>query len=267
MRGALVIALALVGCQFRGGAANGSDGAPPPRDAARDAPPDVPRDATTTSCTPIAGGSGAITVPRLTSAPAIDASDFGDWVACFIDLSSANAALVRNEVGMPASYPSGRFSLEYVGTTLYVAAEVVGVPPLGSAAPPVIYENASVELYIDGDGLATAQSYDAHTQQIDVDHNGALQAYSNSSADTLTGVTSSVVTEADDVTFRMVVAVPASALGLAQFASPFGFDVDWSEGNGTSQLAEVYWAQTCSTCTCGGAYCDARELGSATIAP
>lgn len=270
MRGAIILVI-VVGCGFRSGAAiqtNGSDGAV--GDAPRDAPRDVGRDAlgdAAASCTPIASGSAAITVPTLTTAPAVNGSNFDDWVACFIDLSTTTAALVRNEIGTPAAYPSGRFSLEYVGTTLYLAAEVVGVPPLGSGAPPAIYNNNSVEFYIDGDGLAAVQSYDTHTIQLDIDHNGAQQAFSNNALVSPPGITSSVFTEADGKTFQMVVAVPASALGLTQIASPFGFDLDWSLGNGSQQLAEVYWAQTCASCTCGGAYCDAREFGTATIAP
>src|SRR5579883_1314388 len=252
MRVEVLVVLAGAACQFR---AAGAPDAPPRdagRDASRDAAVDAPRDAA--SCTPLATGSQSIAIPAVTTPPTID-GQLGDWDTCFIVLDGSNA---QNIAGSPP-YPRGRFAVEHDGDTLYVAAEVIGVPPLGSAGLPDIYVNNAIELYLDGDGRPTTQSYDAHTAQLVIDHDNLQQWFVNGGATSLPSVTSAVGSGSDGKTYRVEVAVPASALGLAHFASPMGFDIDWASGSGQSQLARLAWAQTCPSCV-NDLCCDAREF-------
>jgi hypothetical protein len=251
--------LAFAACGFRAGALTQDvapaqhDGKPTAHDAAIDA----------VSCTSIARGSAGVALPTVTTPPTID-GNLDDWSTCFIDLDGSNA---QNIFGS-APYPSGKFALEYSSDTLYLAAQVTGIAPLGSEGVPDLFLNNAVELYVDGDGLASAASYDAHTAQLVVDHNNAQQWFVNGQppAVTMANVTTAVELGSDGVTYSVEAAVPASALGLTQFASPFGFDIDWTNGNGTTQLARIAWAQVCDTCTMD-LCCDAREFGSATLAP
>jgi hypothetical protein len=214
------------------------------------------------ACTAITRGSAGVAVAAVLVPPTID-GNLDEWTTCFIDLDGSNSP----DIFGSAPYPSGKFAAEYQGSTLYLAAQVVGITPLGSNGTPDIYLNNAVEWYIDGDGLATAATYDAHTAQLVVDHNNAQQWFANGQPDsTPTQVTTAVALGSDGVTYSIEAAVPASVLGLAQFASPFGFDIDWTNGNGTTQLARVAWAQVCPSCT-ADLCCDAREFGSATLPP
>jgi hypothetical protein len=262
MMGRSLAVFAVAGCTFRPGAAPQDgmhDAAADTRDAAHDAAHDTGKDAG--SCTPIATGSAAISVPAVVTPPSID-GNLDDWNTCFIELDGSNA---QNIAGAPP-FASGRFALEYGSDTLYLAAEVVGVAPLGSAGLPDIFVNNAVEIYVDGDGLASAAAYDAHTAQLVVDHNNAQKWFVTGQAMNLPQVATAVTLGSDGVTYRVEIAVPATALGLVQLASPFGFDIDWTTGSGATQLSRIAWAQTCPSCT-KDPCCDAREFGTATLAP
>lgn len=212
-------------------------------------------------CTSIASGSAALAVPEVSVPPTID-GEFDDWDTCFIELDGSNSQLTFGSAG----YVTGQFAAEWNGDTLYLAAEVVGGLPLGSGGLPDIYLNNSVEFYIDADGIASGSSYDAHTAQLVVDHNNAQHWFVDGNATTLPSVVTAVALGSDPTSYHVEVALPASALGSASFASPFGFDFDWVNGNGSSQLSRVTWAQTCASCTADPC-CDAREFGSATLVP
>lgn len=232
-------------------------------DAARDAPKPP-------SCLPIAGPTpGSIVVPRVATAPAVD-GDLSDWPACFVELDAASAFLVRNFGGPP---PRGAFSLVHDGTSLYVAARIEGIAPLGDHGTPEVYRNDAFEVYLDADGK-TESGYGADALQLVVDHGGRLQAFRAGSPVASPGASSFARLAPDGVTSTVELAIAPSTLGVAAFATIFGFDVAFDNGDGSTQLSQVVWFQKCtaaSGCACADGndapYCDSRQFGTATLAP
>jgi len=62
-------------------------------------------------------------------------------------------------------------------------------------------------------------------------------------------------------------------LSAAAFASTIGFDIGFESGDGATQTSELIWFEGCGPPTCGCAngvsapFCDAREFGTAILAP
>jgi hypothetical protein len=228
-----------------------------------DAPGDVP------ACTAIATASGKLTVPRLAHAIAID-GDLTDWSTCFVSVDPMSAGLVR-DLGAGGRFASGRFSLAADANHLYVAAEVTSVPPLGDQPPPAVYLNNAISVYVDADGVFGEARYDADAAQIVVDHANREQAFRSGSTVTAPGMTSAATTSA--TTFTIEMAVTPATFGLTAFASSIGFDIGLVGGDGQVMTSELVWFQACKPPQCGctngdaAPYCDAREFGTATIAP
>jgi hypothetical protein len=218
------------------------------------------------ACTPIVVGHGALTAPRVTSIE-LD-GDLADWPTCFITLD-AGTAIVRDVAGL-GDFSTGRFSIAHDDTHVYIAAEVTGVAPLGDQPVPAIYQNDSIAVYLDADGVFTTATYDPDAIQILVDHAGRSQGFRDTEA---VPANLSTATRTIGNTFTIEMAVQPSALSATAFASTIGFDIGFESGDGTTQTSELIWFESCGPPTCGCAggesapYCDARELGTATLAP
>jgi hypothetical protein len=273
------IAWALVAaCRFESGATvgDGAADAAQPDDARRDAPRDAPRETSRDApldgppCTPIADGSGRLTVPSVETPPTID-GDISEWTTCFVTLDAANAALVLDP-GNENKFPSGRFALEHDAGHVYFAAQVTGIAPLGSATAPAIYKNNAIELYVTGNGPSMNMGYDADTLQIDIDHANREQAYSVGNAASTMDVTSVTTLGSDGVTYTIEASVEPGTFGLTAFGSSIGFDFAIDDGSGASQLSSLIWYEGCGANDCAGSacnqpFCDQREFGSAALAP
>lgn len=220
----------------------------------------------TTTCTPIVVGPGALTAPRV--APITIDGDLSDWSTCFITLD-ASTAIVREIAGL-GDFSTGRFSVAHDATHLYIAAEVTGVPPLGDHALPGIYQNDSISLYLDADGVFANASYDPDAMQIVVDHANRRQGFRSGQLSPANLVTA-VRTMGSK--FEIEIAVTPATLSTAAFASRIGFDIGFESGNGMAQTSELVWFERCGPPTCGctngesAPYCDARQFGTVVLAP
>ena len=218
------------------------------------------------ACTPIVAGPGALTAPAV-STLVLD-GDLADWPTCFVTLDR-HTAIIRDLKGV-GDYSIGRFSVAHDATRLYIAAEVTGVPPLGDQPLPAIYDNDSISVYLDGDGMFATQAYDADGLQIVVDHANRAQAFHGSAIATANLTTATRTTGA---TFTIEMAVSPTTLAVPAFASTIGFDIGFESGDGAVQTSELVWFEKCGPPMCGCAggtsapFCDARELGTLTLAP
>ncbi len=220
----------------------------------------------TTTCTPIAAGAGALTAPRV--APLSIDGDLSDWPTCFITLD-ATTAIQRDITGL-RDFSTGRFSVAHDATRFYIAAEVTGVPPLGDHAVPAIYQNDSISLYLDADGVFTAAKYDVDAMQIVIDHANRSQGFRSgqlAQADVVTA------TRTTGSTFAIEIALTPSTLSAAAFAPTIGFDIGFESGDGVIQTSELVWFERCGPPACGctngqtAPFCDARQFGTAQLAP
>jgi hypothetical protein len=236
------------------------------RDALADGISGVGSDAAR-ACTPIAVASGQLTAPTI-QAPVID-GDLSDWPTCFVAIDAASNP--TRDLGANGMFPSGRFSIARDATHVFVAAEVMGVPPLGTQPPPSVYLNNSISVYVDGAGHSTMAAYDAHAAQIVVDHANQLQAFRNGTEIMLPNLVTAAST--NQSTYTIELSIAASSLSLSAFGSTLGFDIGFEGGDGTTQTSEVLWVETCGppACVCTNSsaqaapYCDAREFGVAAL--
>jgi hypothetical protein len=218
-------------------------------------------------CTPIATGAAQLTAPTI-QAPVID-GDLADWPTCFVTIDAATNP--TRDLGANGMFPSGRFSIARDASHVFVAAEVIGVPPLGMQPPPSVYLNNSISVYVDGVGHSTMAAYDAHAAQIVVDHANQLQAFRDGTEVMLPNLVTAAKTTGATYTIEMSIA--ASSLSLFAFGSTLGFDIGFEGGDGTTQTSEVLWVQTCGppACVCSmssaqaAPFCDAREFGVAAL--
>lgn len=218
-------------------------------------------------CTPIAVGSAELTAPTI-HAPVID-GDLSDWPTCFVTITPG--VNPTRDLGANGMFPAGRFSIARDASHVYFAAEVMGVPPLGTQPPPAIYLNNSISFYVDGAGHSTMALYDAHAAQIVVDHANQLQAFRDGTEVTLPNVVTAAKT--DQSTYTIEMALDPSSLALSVFGSTLGFDIGFEGGDGTTQTSEVLWVETCGppACVCTNSsaeaapFCDAREFGVAAL--
>jgi hypothetical protein len=218
------------------------------------------------ACTPIIAGTGALTAPRVTSI-VLD-GDLSDWPTCFVTLDPTTA-IVRDQTNAQ-DYSTGRFTVAHDATHLYIAAEVTGVPPLGDQPVPAIYENDSISLYLDADGVFTTAKYDQDGMQIVVDHAGRSQGFRGG---LVTPADFATATRTTGSTFTIEIALQASTLSATAFAPTIGFDIGFESGDGVTQSSELVWFESCGPPTCGctsgmsAPFCDARELGTLSLAP
>lgn len=282
MRGLLAVVAMLGGCyapQPPEGAPCTSNGACPAplacsgghciagvlHDAQRDSP-GAGSDAAA-ACTPIANGSAALVAP-VVHAPALD-GNLADWSTCFVSLDAASNP--TRDLGANGNFPSGRFSIARDSSHVYLAAEVMGVLPLGDQPPPAVYLNNSISVYVDGDGHPTTAAYGPHAAQIVIDHANQLQAFRSGTEIVLPNFASAART--NGATYTIELAIAPATLGLTTFGSTLGFDIGFEGGDGTTQTSEVLWVETCGppACTCTNAsaldapYCDARDFGTASL--
>lgn len=220
----------------------------------------------TATCEPIVTGPGALTAPRV--APISIDGELSDWSTCFITLD-ASTAIVREIAGL-GDFSTGRFSVAHDATHLYIAAEVTGVLPLGERAVPAVYQNDSISLYLDADGVFANAKYDADAMQIVVDHANRRQGFRSGQLTPAELVTAARTTGS---TFAIEIAVTPSTLSAAAFASTIGFDIGFESGDGMAQTSELVWFERCGPPTCGcmngpsAPYCDARQFGTVLLAP
>lgn len=219
------------------------------------------------ACTPIAAGAGKVTVPRVTT-PVID-GDLADWTTCFLTLDPATNP--TRDLDGSMRYLGGRFSVAHDGMRLYIAAEVDGIAPLGDQPTPLVYQNNSISLYLDGDGSYTSMQYDLDAVQIVIDHANRVQAFRRGTTVTVPGVSTAAHTMGTH--FTIEIALQPSTFGRTAMSSVMGFDIGFEGGNGMEQYSEVYWYQACGLPQCGcsptnaAPYCDAREFGRASLSP
>ncbi len=219
-------------------------------------------------CLPIVTAPGALAAPPLTMPIVVD-GDLADWPTCFVTLDT-NTAIIR-DLGAAGSFPTGRFSVAHDAARVYIAAEVMGVLPLGDEPPPAVFRNNSISIYLDADGVFTSSKYDPDAAQIVVDHANRMQAFRNGQLITVTDFTSAAaMTQA---TFRIEIALTPTTLSASAFARTIGFDIGFEGGNGTTQTSELVWFEKCSppACGCNGPmsapFCDARQFGTVELAP
>jgi hypothetical protein len=218
-------------------------------------------------CTPIATGAAQLTAPMI-QAPVID-GDLSDWPTCFVTMDAATNPI--RDLGANGMFPSGRFSIARDASHVFVAAEVMGVPPLGMQPPPAVYLNNSISVYVDGSGHATMATYGTHAAQIVVDHANQLQAFRNAGEVMLSNVVTAAKT--DQATYTIEMSLTPASLSLFSFGPTLGFDIGFEGGDGTTQSSEVLWVETCGPpdCVCpnnsavSAPYCDAREFGVAAL--
>jgi hypothetical protein len=219
------------------------------------------------ACTPIVVGPGALTAPRVASIM-ID-GDLSDWPTCFITLDP-NTAIIRDLVPL-GDYSTGRFTVAHDATHVYIAAEVTGVAPLGEQPLPAIYQNDSISIYLDADGVFTTARYDPDAIQIVVDHADRSQGYRSGQLASAPNLVTAARTTGS--TFAIEIALRPSTLSAAAFASTIGFDIGFESGDGAQQTSELVWFESCGPPTCGctngdsAPYCDARQLGTLALAP
>lgn len=236
------------------------------RDALADGVSGVGSDAAR-PCTPIAVGVAQLTAPTI-QAPVID-GDLADWPTCFVTITPGSNP--TRDLGANGRFPSGRFSIARDASHVFVAAEVMGVPPLGAQPPPSVYLNNSISVYVDGAGHSTMATYDVHAAQIVIDHANQLQAFRDGTEVTLPNLVTAAKTSQSTYTIEM--SIDPSSLSLFGFGSTLGFDIGLEGGDGTTQTSEVLWVQTCGPpdCVCSmssaeaAPYCDAREFGVAAL--
>ena len=221
-----------------------------------------------TACTAIVDGPGAITAPRVAAGIVID-GDLTDWPTCFITLDTRNA--VVRDLANVGDYSTGRFAVAHDATHVYIAAEVTGAPPLGDQPVPAIYENDSISIYLDADGVFKTAAYDPDAIQIVVDHANRSQGFRSGQLVTTPGLVTATRTTGS--TFAIEIALQPSTLSAAAFASTIGFDIGFESGDGSIQTSELVWFESCRPPTCGctsgpsAPYCDARQFGTAMLAP
>jgi hypothetical protein len=219
-------------------------------------------------CVPIERGTGALTIPRLSSPITLD-GDLADWPTCFITVDTTTAGLLRDLDG-GGRYAPGRFSIAADAQRLYVAAEVAILPPLGDEPSPHVYLNNAISVYFDADGAFATARYDADAAQIVIDHanrNGGFAAGTG-------------VIDIDDLasaaavgpaTFTIELSVSPATFNSEAFAPTIGFDIGLVGGNGITMSSELVWFQRCAEPACGcsngdsAPYCDARQFGTATF--
>ena len=222
-------------------------------------------------CTPIDGGSGRLTAPAVTSPIVVD-GDLSDWPTCFVTVDAANAGEVR-DLGAGGMFPSGKFSIatDPGGNHLYVAAQVDGVGPLGDQPPPEVYLNNAIWVYCAAGVLPATATYDTASAQIVVDHANQEQAFRSGDTLALPAVVTAAVTTGSQ--FAIELEVEPSSFGVGAFASSIGFDIGIVGGDGSVMTSELVWFQRCTLPACGctngsaAPFCDAREFGTAVIAP
>ncbi len=216
------------------------------------------------TCTPIVNGAGALIAPR--ASITLD-GQLDDWSACFVTLDTSTA-LIREENG-GGMFASGRFSIAHDDKRIYIAAEVQGVAPLGDHAEPQVYKNDSISLYLDADGVFQSDTYDPDAAQIVIDHANRIGVFHATSP--LPNLASFARTVND--TFTIEIAIEPSTLNASAFASTIGFDIGFEGGDGVDQTSELLWFSACGPpdCVCSNGdsapYCDARQFGTATLAP
>lgn len=233
-------------------------------DADESPPPDAVAD-----CTPmLVTGAGRITAPTLAAAPVID-GNLADWSTCFIPLNHVNAGLIRS-LAVAHAYPSGKFSIARHGDSVYVAAVVASVAPLGDDATN-IRNNDNIEVYIDADGQ-TQIGYGTDAREIVIDHGGRIAGFRAGAPIDIGTVPNAVIGSAEGYTVELQ--LDAATFGLSAFASTLGFDFGISDGDGTSLTTELVWTQQCMStvqCTCfngdDAPYCDSRQFGRVAFTP
>jgi len=227
-------------------------------DASADVPP---------ACTPIAGTPGMLTAPSII-APTID-GDLSDWPTCFVAIAAATNP--TRDLGANGLFPSGRFSIAHDASHVFIAAEVMGVPPLGDQPPPAVYQNNSISFYLDGDGAFSTAMYDADAAQIVIDHANQVQAFRSTATFALTNFASAARTNGS--TYTIELAVQPKTFGENKFGTSIGFDIGFEGGDGNQQTSEVLWFESCGPPACGctnnmsAPFCDEREFGLAQLAP
>lgn len=220
------------------------------------------------ACLPIEAAPGKLTIPTLGVAPVID-GDLTDWPTCFVTVDQLSAGLVR-DLGVGGKYAPGRFSIATFDDRLYVAAELLGVPPLGEQPVPDIYLNSAISVYLDASGDCDTARYDADAAQIVVDHANRTAAFQSG-----TGIVDVPIDSASVVgpsTFAIELSVGPESLGSTAFADTIGFDIGLVGGDGEVMTSELVWFQACAApdCECANGqsapFCDSRQFGTATFA-
>jgi cellulose/xylan binding protein with CBM9 domain len=215
------------------------------------------------TCTPIQlTGDGRITAPTLATAPVVD-GNLSDWSTCFISLNHTNAGLVRSLDGVHA-YPVGRFSIARHGDSVFLAAVVTGLAPLGDDATN-IRNNDNIEVYIDGDGQ-TQIGYGTDAREIVIDHAGRVAGF-RAGAPIDIGTVQHAAAQ-NGPSFTIEVQLDPASFDSAVFAPTLGFDFGISDGDGSAQTSELVWTKQCFStvqCMCfngdDAPYCDSRQFG------
>ncbi|HEY8077063.1 MAG TPA: sugar-binding protein [Labilithrix sp.] len=261
-----------------------------PRDSGGDAasapppPPPPAADGGSDACTlQIPGApdaSGAITASRATIA--ID-GDLSDW-ACipFVHVSPTSGDLVKPDAATATLPNTFDFAVSWDDAAIRVAIHVVDATAEGNADPQHDFENDSVEIYIDADGVLTGV-YGANDHQWIVDHLNQVEVYRWVPGSSLSSPSASFASavRVGNGTIDYEIAIPASDLGMKALkaGAHVGFDVAANDGDGTAQIEQLLWYEatgcTCvNGCCCNGMggktdqpFCDTQRFGAVILAP
>ncbi len=223
-----------------------------------------------TPCLPLSVAKpGHMVAPTVAEAPVIDGV-LDDWKTCFLTLNHDNAGFERG-TGIAHGFPSARFSIARHGSSLYVAASVIGVSPLGNDTVDIRH-NDNIEVYLDGDGL-TMIGYGTDAREIVIDHANRLQGFRTGGASDIGAVNHAVVES--DGRYTVELELQPATFGLAEFSSTVGFDFGVSDGDGIGLMTELVWTQQCESttaCSCwwiddDAPYCDSRQFGRVAFKP
>jgi len=220
-------------------------------------------------------GPGQLIVSRVTAAPVVD-GDLSDWSTCFTHLDSRTTGAHIRSFTDAGTFPSGDFALVHDGSSIYIAARVVGVLPLGDNGGPELYENDSIAIYIDANGSYSDlnNGYGPDATQIVIDHAGRVQGFRVTTQVATPNMNARTSALADGRSYTVEVRIDPATFGAAAFGATIGFDIAWNDGVGDSQVSEISWFKKCGASTgCGcsngddAPYCNSRQFGSAQLLP
>lgn len=217
--------------------------------------------------------TGVIRAPRARGPVAID-GDLDDW-ACvpFVRLDADTAAEVTPST--PRARSAYEFAVVWDEAGIYVAVRAID-DFIGGQRTADVYQNDSVEVYVDADGVLTG-AYGPNDHQYVVDHQNVSEDYGPEPPlrPPQAGFSSAIAKVTGGYVVEMRIA--PSELGTTfQAGAQLGFDFVGNNSDGLDRTHALLWyrAPTCSCttgCCCGAEedrpFCNTQRFGRLELAP